>query len=88
MRRRQFIALLGGAAATWPLAAGAQHEMPRIGYLGLAPASSSAGRLGALRAGLGEVSKSRNFGTNIFINRDGRWLMVFHQSAVIPPKKL
>jgi ketosteroid isomerase-like protein len=32
----------------------------------------------------GDVSNSRNFGTNIFAKRDGRWLMVFHQSAVIP----
>jgi hypothetical protein len=32
----------------------------------------------------GDVSNSRNFGTNIFVKRDGRWLMVFHQSAVIP----
>jgi ketosteroid isomerase-like protein len=32
----------------------------------------------------GEVSNSRNYGTNIFVNRDGRWLMEFHQSAVIP----
>ena len=39
------------------------------------------------RTKTGEVSNSRNFGTNIFVNRDGRWLMAFHQSAVIPPKR-
>lgn len=32
----------------------------------------------------GDVSNSRNYGTNIFVNHDGRWLMAFHQSAVIP----
>jgi ketosteroid isomerase-like protein len=35
----------------------------------------------------GEVSGSRNYGTNIFVNRDGRWLMSFHQSAVISKKR-
>ena len=34
----------------------------------------------------GEVSSSRNFGTNIFVNRNGHWLMVFHQAAEIPGK--
>ena len=52
--RRELLTALGGAAAAWPLAAHAQQatKVPRIGFLGLAPASASASRVEALRAGL------------------------------------
>jgi putative tryptophan/tyrosine transport system substrate-binding protein len=53
MRRREFIALLGGtsAAAAWPLVTRAER-IARVGFLGLTSASKQADRIDAFRAGL------------------------------------
>jgi putative tryptophan/tyrosine transport system substrate-binding protein len=64
MRRRDFIALLGSAAA-WPLAARPQQPaVPVIGYLNYgSPTSENPSRLTGLRRGLNETSyvEGRNF---------------------------
>jgi putative tryptophan/tyrosine transport system substrate-binding protein len=55
MRRREFIAGLGSAAA-WPLGARAQRPtLPVIGFVSAGSADALAGRLVAFRKGLGEA---------------------------------
>jgi putative ABC transport system substrate-binding protein len=61
MRRRDFITLLGGAAASWPIAARAQRPgLPVIGYLSSRTPEAEVPFLGAFRRGLATTGYIEN----------------------------
>ena len=89
IRRREFIAGLGGAVS-WPLAARAQQRaMPVIGYLSGRTADSDASLLVSLRRGLADVGYAE--GRNVTIEyrfADGRYDRVSPQLTDLTQRKL
>src|SRR5580765_636620 len=72
MRRREFIAALGGSTVTWPLVARAQQPaMPVIGYLSSLTRNASVRFDAAFRRGLSDMGYVE--GQNVSIQY--RWLV-------------
>src|SRR5690349_5692360 len=77
MRRREFVILLGGAAAAWPRPAAAQTQqppVPRVGYVWIgAPGGTDVSNAG-LRQGL--IDRGYEIGRNLILEEryaDGNW---------------
>ena len=69
MRRRDFVSLLGGAAAAWPLAAQQSGKTYRIGFLGVTSYAQYRHQVDALRTGLRQLGYEE--GRNTAIDIDG-----------------
>jgi len=87
--RRKFITLLGGAAAVWPLMAGAQQAtMPVVGFLGNGTAASDTDRVMGFLKGLEETGYVE--GRNVTVeyrwaeNRQDRLPLLASELAALP----
>jgi putative tryptophan/tyrosine transport system substrate-binding protein len=60
MRRREFITLLGGAAAAWPVAARAQQpKVPVVGFIHILSPESVSNYVAAFQRGLPRCPENR-----------------------------
>jgi putative ABC transport system substrate-binding protein len=70
MMRRDFLTLLGGSAAAWPVAARAQRPLPVVGFISNSNADTSARNVAAFRKGLSETGNVE--GQNVIV--EYHWL--------------
>ena len=65
LERREFLGVLGGAAAAWPFAARAQQRMPLVGFLDSGARTNMDANLAAFSSGLSDVGFTE--GINVVI---------------------